>query len=119
MGSSSFSRCSSSKSRSADDGPTRWTRTGSSRAAMIAPLISGSGALSEPTASRTMSQSMLRHRAGQVMSRCLGNAGNTDGAVHDDPVFDHLHNGIFDRAVQIVWFTSRLPSYPALRGPYT
>src|SRR6185503_6411295 len=94
MGSSSFSRCSSSRSRSSEDGPTRCTRTGSSRAAIIAPLISGSGALSEPTASRTMSQSMLRHRGGQVIKRCTGSI-NGDGAVRDDPVFDHLHNRIF------------------------
>jgi hypothetical protein len=52
-----------------------------------------------------MSQSMLRHRGGQIMNRFswkFANAGNTDGAVHDDPVFDHLHNGIFQRNVWIV-----------------
>jgi hypothetical protein len=30
-----------------------------------------------------------------------------------------LHNGTFERAMQILSFTSQLPSYPALRGPYT
>src|ERR1700685_1767568 len=58
MGRSSFSRCSSSGSRSSASGPTRRTRTGRLRQARIAPRISGSGALSEPTASRTMSVSI-------------------------------------------------------------
>ena len=62
MGRSSSSRCSSSRSRRPGSGPTRCTRTGRARHARMAPRISGSGALSEPTASSAMSMSIGRSR---------------------------------------------------------
>ena len=58
MGRSSSSRCSSSRSRSSGSGPIRCTRTGRARQARMAPRISGSGALSVPTASSAMSVSI-------------------------------------------------------------
>src|SRR5208337_4532498 len=58
MGRSSSPRYSSSRSRISGSGPIRCTRTGSARQARMAPRISGSGALSEPTASSTMSVSI-------------------------------------------------------------
>ena len=58
MGRSSFSRCSSRRSRSSASGPIKWTRTGKARQARIAPRIFASGALSVPTASSAMSMSM-------------------------------------------------------------
>jgi len=45
-------------SRNSGSGPIKCTRTGKARAARIAPRISGSGALSEPTASSAMSMSI-------------------------------------------------------------
>src|ERR1700722_20348258 len=50
--------------RSLSSGPTRWTRTPYWRAARTAPRTSGSGALSEPIASTTMSVGIRREEQG-------------------------------------------------------
>src|SRR5438876_6132227 len=55
--------------RSLSSGPTRCTRTSNWRAARTAPRTSGSGALSEPIASTTMSVGISRDQ------REIGGAG--------------------------------------------
>src|SRR5579872_295403 len=55
------------RGRRRGSGPMRWTRTLRLRQARMAPRISGSGALSEPMASRAMSVSMTERGAGDRM----------------------------------------------------
>ncbi len=78
-------------------GPMRWTRTRRVRQARIAPRISGSGALSEPMASRAMSMSI-----GQL--EAASDETDSGKAVSGEPVSDEAVRPAMAVTCWLPWF---------------